>query len=79
MSNRIDSRIAALAAAIQRRKMEQAFPTDELSRSLIDFYREIRSMNALDLMELQDENGASILTQDQAQRMITDYQAVGGL
>lgn len=76
---RIDSRIAALAAAIQRRKMEQAIPTDELSRSLIDFYREIRSMNALDLMELQDENGDSILTQDQAQRMVVDYQAAGGL
>lgn len=74
--NKIESRIAALAAAIQRRKMEQALPTDELSRSLLDF---CRSMNALDLMELQDENGASILTQDQVQRMITDYQAVGGI
>ena len=47
MERRIDARIAALAEAIKRRKMEQETPMDGLSRSLFEFRRELAALDAL--------------------------------
>ena len=47
MERRIDARIAALAEAIKRRKMEQEAPMDGLSRSLFEFRRELAALDAL--------------------------------
>lgn len=77
MSNRVDSRIAALAAAIKKRKLEQATPIDGLSRSMLDFCKEIRFMSAAELQILLDEYGNPILTIDEAKRMISEYQDRG--
>lgn len=77
MSNRIDSRIAALAAAIQKRKLAQATPIDGLSLSMLDFCKEIRSMSAAELQSLLSEDGNPILTIDEAKRMISEYQDQG--
>lgn len=82
MSNRIDSRIAALAAAIQRRKMEQAMPIDALSKSLIGLWRELSDLDELGrlamLAELNDSDpldgsGCLDLTEVDLARMIDDY------
>jgi len=47
MERRIDARIAALAEAIKRRKMEPETPMDGLSRSLFEFRRELAALDAL--------------------------------
>lgn len=82
MSNRIDSRIAALAAAIQRRRLEQAMPVDALSKNLIGFGRELSNLDELGrlamLAELNDSDpldgsGCLNLTEMDLNRMIGDY------
>lgn len=82
MSNRIDSRIAALAAAIQRGKMEQAMPVDALSKSLIWLGQELSNLDELGrlamLAELNDSDpldgpGCLDLTEVDLARMIDDY------
>ena len=45
--NSIDTRIAAIAEAIERRKMEQEAPVDDLSRSLFNLRRELAGLDAL--------------------------------
>ena len=45
--NSIDARIAALAEAIERRKMGQETPVDDLSKSLSEFGRELAGLDAL--------------------------------
>lgn len=45
--NSIDARIAAIAEAIERRKMEQEAPVDDLSRSLFNLRRELAGLDAL--------------------------------
>lgn len=45
--NSIDARIAALAEAIEQRKMEQEAPVDDLSKSLSEFGRELAGLDAL--------------------------------
>ena len=47
MNNRVDARIAAIAEAIERRKMEQEAPVDDLSRSLFELGRELAGLDAL--------------------------------
>ena len=44
----IDSRLAALAEAIERKRMEQEYPGDELSRSL---YYMVQSLSKMDSLE----------------------------
>lgn len=43
--NSIDARITALAEAIERRKMEQEAPVDDLSRSLFEFGQELAALD----------------------------------
>lgn len=45
--NSIDARIAAIAEAIERRKMEQEAPVDDLSRSLFNLRQELAGLDAL--------------------------------
>lgn len=45
MNNRVDARINALAEAIERRKMEQEYPVDDLSRSLFELGRELAALD----------------------------------
>lgn len=45
MNNRVDARINALAEAIERRKMEQEAPVDDLSRSLFEFGQELAALD----------------------------------
>lgn len=47
MNNRVDARITALAEAIERRRMEQEAPVDDLSRSLFEFGRKLTGLDAL--------------------------------
>lgn len=82
MRNRIDSRVAALTAAIQRRKLEQTMPVDSLSKSLIGLGQELSSLDELGrlsmLAELNDYDpldgsGCLDLTMADLTRMIGDY------
>lgn len=43
--NSIDARITALAEAIERRKMEQEAPVDDLSGSLFEFGQELAALD----------------------------------
>lgn len=45
--NSIDARISALAEAVERRKMEQEEPVDDLSWSLFALGRELAGLDAL--------------------------------
>lgn len=45
--NSIDARISAIAEAIERRKMEQEAPVDDLSRSLFNLRRELAELDTL--------------------------------
>lgn len=47
MDNHINARIAAIAAALERRKMEQEAPVDDLSRSLFDLRQELAGLDEL--------------------------------
>ncbi len=47
MNNRIDARITALAAAIERRKLIQEMPVDALSQSLLDLADEFSQLDDL--------------------------------
>ncbi len=74
--NSIDARIAALAEAIERRKMEQEAPVDDLSRSLLEFEGEMASLDEIGVAALAaatDEDGRQILTLEQTRRMVDDF------
>lgn len=43
----IDARLSALAAAVERRRMEREAPVDDLSRSLYEMGRELSQLDAL--------------------------------
>ena len=47
----IDTRIAAIAAALERRRMEQECPEDDLSRSLREFGEELAQLDDLEKAE----------------------------
>ncbi len=47
MVHSVEHRIEQLTLAIQRRRMEQAQPVDELSQSLRDFAGELRQLDSL--------------------------------
>ena len=47
MNNRIDTRIAAIAAALERRRMEQEAPVDSLSQSLYKLEQELSGLDKL--------------------------------
>lgn len=75
MNNRIDTRIAAIAATLQRRQMEQAAPVDGLSRSLFAFEKEMAALDEqgkAELLESLNRNGLN-LTMEDVNQMVADY------
>lgn len=72
------TRIAAIALALERRKMEQSQPTDELSESLFDFGKELAGLDEQgksELLETLNTDGLSISMED-LERFIADHQEV---
>lgn len=47
MNNRIDARLAALVAEVERRRLIQEEPDDDLSRSLFNLRQELAGLDAL--------------------------------
>ena len=78
LNNRIDARIAALAEAIEMRKMEQEAPVDDLSKSLYEMGQELAALDEQGKAELlQSLNGNGLnLSLDDLERFITDYAEV---
>ena len=79
----IDTRIAAIAAALERRRMEQECPEDDLSRSLREFGEELAQLDDLEKAALLAEanhggplDGTDSLDLDMEalERFIADYQ-----
>lgn len=71
----IDSRIASIVLALERRKMEQIQPVDELSKSLFAFGRELIERDKSDLLEELNTDGLSISMED-LERFIADFSGV---
>lgn len=69
--NSIDARITALAEAIERRKMEQEAPVDDLSKSLFEFGRELAGLDeqSRDALFLKQD----ILTREQFDKFVLNY------
>lgn len=83
--NSIDARIAAIAEAIERRKMEQEAPVDDLSRSLFNLRQELAGLDALGKSALLYElnHGDSLegtmglsLSMEDLERLIANYTEV---
>ncbi len=81
----IDARIAALAETIERRKIEQDAPVDDLSRSLFALGRELAGLDALGksalLYELNrgDPMAGTIglnLSMEDLERFMADFRGV---
>lgn len=75
MNNRINARIVALAEAVERRKMEQEAPVDDLSRSLFEFGQELAALNEqgkAELLQGLNEDGLN-WDADAFERLISDY------
>ncbi len=77
--NSIDARTAAIAEAIKWRAMEEEAPVDDLSKSLVEFGRELAGLDALGKSALLYElnHGDTLegtmgldLTMDDVDRMI---------
>lgn len=51
----IDSRLAALAEAVERKRMERESPVDDLSRSLFDLGEELARLDTLEKAALLAE------------------------
>lgn len=78
MDKHINARIAALAEAIERRKMEQEVPVDDLSKSLFAFGQELAGLGEkgkAELLQRINEDGF-ILDEDAFERFIADYAEV---
>ena len=74
--NSIDARIAAIAEAIERRKMEQSERVDELSKSLFEFEDYMASLDEIGIAALAamtNEDGGPVLTLEQAQGMVDSF------
>lgn len=78
MNNRIDARIAALAEAIEMRKMEQEAPVDDLSKSLYEMGQELAALDEQGKAELlQSLNGNGLdLSPDAFERFVSGYAEV---
>lgn len=68
--NSIDARIATIAEAIERRKMEQEAPVDDLSKSLFEFGRELAALDEAGLAAKAEAWG---ITPDDAREMARTY------
>ena len=72
----IESRMIALTDAIERRRMLQQMPVDELSASIMGFadkMAQLDEIGVLELTEMVDEDGKQILTLAEAQKMLGVY------
>ena len=80
----IDSRLAALAEAIERKRMEEEAPVDELSRSLYNMGQRLSKMDSLEKAALLaefnrddplDGTGSPNLDMEALERFIADYRS----
>ncbi len=80
----IDSRLAALAEAIERKRMEQESPVDDLSRSLFNLGEKLARLDTLEKAALLAEfnradplEGTDSLNLDMEalERFIADYRS----
>ena len=78
----IDSRLAALADAIERKRMEQESPVDDLSRSLFNLREELARLDTLEKAALLAEfnradplegTDSLDLSMEDLERFISDY------
>lgn len=82
MNNRIDARLAALVAEVERRRLIQEEPDDDLSRSLFNLRQELAGLDALGKSALLYElnNGDPLegtmglnLSMEDLERFISDH------
>lgn len=79
--NDIKTRLAALETALELRKLEQAWPMDDLSKSLYEMGLELAALDTLgksalvDALNSPDDGGAGSLnlTLEDINRMIADW------
>lgn len=80
----IDARLERLAEALERRKMEQESPVDDLSRSLFDLGDRLANLDTLEkaalLAEINqgdplDGTGSLNLSLEDLERFIADYKS----
>ena len=80
----IDSLLAALAEAIERKRMEEEAPVDELSRSLYNMGQRLSKMDSLEKAALLaefnrddplDGTGSLNLDMEALERFIADYRS----
>ena len=85
MNNRIDARLAAIVAEVERRRLIQEEPDDDLSRSLFNLRRELAGLDALGKSALlyQLNHGDPLegtmglnLSMEDLERFIADYTEV---
>lgn len=72
----IDARITQLIKSLERRRLEQEAPVDDLSRGLFAFEDEMASLDEIGIAALaaiSDDGEQQILTPEQAQRMVNDF------
>lgn len=71
----IDTRLAALSLALERRRMQQAQPVDELSESLFEFGKELAGLDELGKSDLLTElnAGGLDLSMKDLERFIADW------
>lgn len=69
----IDSRIAALSLAMERRRMEQTIKVDRLSQSLFDFKKELAELDELGKADLLAELNTGGLSMEDLERFIDDW------
>lgn len=76
MRHDVDTRLAAITAELERRRLIQEEPIDPLSASLFAFEAEMAALDEVGvaaLAGLTDEDGNAILTLAQARQMAADY------
>lgn len=82
MNNRIDARLAALVAEVERRRLIQEEPDDDLSRSLFNLRQELAGLDTLGKSALLYElnNGDPLegtmglnLSMEDLERFISDH------
>ena len=83
MDKQISSRITALTESMERRRLEQEAPVDDLSRSLFEFRRELAGLDEAGRDALfqewnePDENGVCLnMTREAFDRFLADFAGV---
>lgn len=79
--NDVKTRLAALETALELRKLEQAWPVDDLSKSLYELGRELAGLDErgrldlLDALNTPSEDGTAglDLTLEELEKMIVNF------